>query len=249
MMIKIKNWKLFILSLILVAFFTSLGFWQLGRAQQKTALLNDYQHRSEIAPHNANDLTTPNDWRFYQAILTGKFDDEHTILLDNKTFNGKVGYEVYTPFKAKGLDTLILVDRGFIPLGVSRESLPAVPKSAKGTITIQGMLNLPPTYVSFGGMSENGKTEWPLRVEYINLPEISKLLNTNLYPYIISLNPESPSALQVKWQIVTVDPNKHKGYAVQWFALAITLLIISIALNRAPRKTSNKEKGRAKKTK
>ncbi len=249
MMIKIKNWKLTLLSIAFIALFTCLGFWQLSRAQQKSAMLEDFHQRMLLPPVTAKDLLTPNDWRFYQVQLVGKFDDAHTILLDNKTFNGKVGYEVYTPFAAKDLNLTVLVDRGFIPMGDTRASLPAIPKSSKGTVTITGMINLTPAYVAFGEIRENGKTTWPLRVEYINLPEIAKLTNANYYPYVINLNPESPSALQVKWQITTVDPNKHKGYAVQWFALALTLLIISVVLNRAPAKKDGKQKSRARKTK
>ena len=244
MKMTMKNWKLSLLSLVFILIFTSLGFWQLSRAREKTEILQAYQQRAQAAPLSSSDLSRPNDWRFHQVKLIGKFDDSHTILLDNKTFNGKVGYEVYTPFIAKGLDQPILVDRGFIPIGVNRESLPAIPKTTKGTITIQGMLNTPPLYVAMGEMSENGKVQWPLRVEFIHLPQISKLLNyNNVYPYVLSLNPESPSALQVKWQIQTVDPNKNKGYAVQWFALALTLLIISVFLNRNP----DKKKGRIRK--
>jgi surfeit locus 1 family protein len=241
-MMKIKNWKLAILSLVLVSFLTSLGFWQLRRADEKTALLDNYQHRTQLAAVNAKSLGSPNDWRFYQAKLEGKFDEAHTILLDNKIFNGKVGYEVYTPFTAKGMTGLILVDRGFIPLGISRDELPAVPKPAKGTVSIQGMLNTPPKSFSFGAMSDNGKIQWPLRVEYININEIAILLKDNVYPYVISLNPESPSALQVKWQIVSVDPNKNKGYAFQWFALALTLLVISVVLNRVPGNKKSRHK-------
>lgn len=243
MKMTIKNWKLSLLSVVFILLFTSLGFWQLNRAHEKTLILNEFEQRAKVGPLSTKDLERPNDWRFYQIKMVGKFDEAHTILLDNKTFNGKVGYEVYTPFIAKGMTNPVLVDRGFIPMGVSRDEIPAIPKTAKGTVTIQGIINTPPTYVAFGGMSENGKIQWPLRVEYIHLPEISKLLKDTLYPYVISLNPESPSALQVKWQIVTVDPNKHKGYAVQWFALALTLLIISVVLNRTP----GNRKGRIRK--
>lgn len=244
MKMTIKNWKLSLLSLVFILLFTALGFWQLSRAQEKTALLEVYQKRAEIGPLSSKDLERPNDWRFYQLKLEGTYDESHTILLDNKIFNGKVGYEVYTPFTAKGLAQPILVDRGFIPIGVSRDQLPAIPKTAKGTITIQGILNTPPTFVSLGGDMSDGKIQWPLRVEYIHLNKISQLLNiSSLYPYVLSLNPESPSALQVKWQILTIDPNKNKGYAVQWFALALTLLIISVYLNRTP----GKKKGRVRK--
>jgi len=245
MMIKVKNWKLAILSLILILLFISLGFWQLSRAQQKITLLKDFQERAAKAPATAKDLSVPNDWRFRQLRLEGKFDEAHTFLLDNKIFNGKVGYEVYTPFLAKGMSVAILVDRGFIPLGVSRDSLPAIPKVSKKPVKIQGILNAPPLYYSLGGLSENGKTQWPLRVEYINLPEITKLLKAGFYPYILSLDESSPGALQVKWQIVTIDPNKHKGYAVQWFALALTLLIISVVLNRVP--SPENKRGKKKK--
>jgi len=245
MMIKIRNWKLALLSLVLILILISLGFWQLSRAHEKASLLKNFQARGSMPPASAKDLSVLRDWRFYQLKVEGKFDEAHTFLLDNKIFNGKVGYEVYTPFKAKGVDVAILVDRGFIPLGVSRDSLPAIPKASKKEVKIQGMLNTPPLYFAFGGISENGKTQWPLRVEYINVPEIAKLLNTGLFPYVLSLDEESPGALQVKWQIATIDPNKHKGYAVQWFALALTLLIISALLNRVP----PAEKGRGKKKK
>lgn len=242
MKMTIKNWKLSLLSLVFILLFIGLGFWQLSRAQEKTALLNEYAKRAQIGPLGSKDLETPNDWRFYQVKLDGKFDDARTILLDNKTLNGKVGYEVYTPFIAKGMSNPILVDRGFIPIGISRDSLPAIPKAAQGTTVIQGMLSTPPLYVSLGQMSENGKVQWPLRVEYINLPQLSNLLSETLYPYVLSLNPESQSSLQVNWQILNVDPNKHRGYAVQWFALALTLLIISVVLNRNPE--NKKARGR-----
>lgn len=243
MNMTIKNWKLSLLSLVFILLFTSLGFWQLSRAREKATILNEYQSRAQIGPLSTKDLQRPDDWRFYQIKMVGTFDDNHTILLDNKTFNGKVGYEVYTPFLAKGMDSPVLVNRGFIPMGVSRDALPAIPKAPKGTITIQGMLNVPPAYFSLGEIRSDGKSEWPLRVEYINLPQIGKLMDSKLYPYILNINAESPSALQVKWQIVSIDPNKHKGYAVQWFALALTLLIISVVLNRSP----SHKKGRVRK--
>lgn len=236
-----KNWKLNLLSLVFICVFTGLGIWQLSRAQEKRAIISSYEQRTTHTPYQAKDLSEVKDWRFFQAKLLGEFDNKHTFLLDNKIFKGKIGYEVYTPFKAKGLSKPILVDRGFIPLGVSREAIPAVPKTSKGSVVIQGMLNVPPRYASFGEMIDSSRNKWPMRIEYVNLGEISTLLNSNFFPYVLTLAPESPSALQVKWQIVTMDPNKHMGYAVQWFAIALTLLIISVFLNRTP-----KNKKRAK---
>ena len=241
MLFKIQNWKLALLSLIFISLFTGLGFWQLNRGREKQAIIAEFQQRTSQPPYSVTDLRTPRDWRFYTVELKGKFDNKHTILLDNKIFNGKIGYEVYTPFKADKFDEPILIDRGFIPLGVSRNALPAVPKATSESVQISGMLNLPPRYMSYGQMVESSKIQWPLRVEYINLGEISSILNEKLFPYVITLDPASKNALQVKWQVVVGQPNKHTGYAVQWFALAATLLIISIALNRTPRKKKGRK--------
>ena len=244
---RIKSPWLAVLSLIFIIIFISLGFWQLSRANTKAEMLYSFQQRTQLPPASAAEISgIIKDWRYYQVKLEGTFDDAHSILLDNKIFNSRVGYEVYTPFTAKGMSQIILVDRGFVPMGANRATLPAIPKTASGVVTIHGMLNNPPLYQAFGGMSDNGKIQWPLRVEYISLPQIFKALDINsFYPYIVSLGPASPGALQVKWQVTTVDPAKNKGYAVQWFALALTLLIISVALNR----TTNKKTVRRKKRK
>lgn len=162
-------------------------------------------------------------------ILHGRFDNQHSLLLDNKTFKGQVGYEVYTPFKAEGLNQVILVDRGFIPLGANRQILPNL-RDVPGKVTIIGMLNLPPTYVTYGQLYD--VMHWPLRIEFVQLESLSQLLHVSLFPYVFCLTPEDPASYTNEWQIVIMSPERHRGYAVQWFALALTLLILFVALNR-----------------
>lgn len=229
---KIKNVKLALLALVVFAIFVSLGSWQLSRAQQKRALLETYAARTQHEPYTGKQLADINDWRFYRTRLEGKFDNDHTFLLDNKTFHGKVGYEVYTPFFANEMTQPILVDRGFIPIGTERSQLPKVPE-IRGNVTILGMLNLPPLYMALGTLSDTAAISWPLRIEFIKLPEIAKLLNQQLFPYVLTLDPQDPRAFPMEWQIVNVSPEKHMGYAIQWFALALTLLILFVALNRS----------------
>ena len=236
---KIKNWKLSILALLFFSLFISLGVWQLARAAQKKQLLQAFAERTAQEPITADTLRQSHrgnmDWRFFRAELSGRFDDEHTFLLDNKTFNGQVGYEVYTPFRAEGMNSLILIDRGFIPQGKSRKDLPEIKKNAL-PVTIQGLLNLPPTYVALGAMRESNKTHWPLRIEFINLDEIAKITQTPVFPYIFALKTNDPAAYATEWKAVIMGPEKHQGYAVQWFALALTLLILFVALNRGDKK-------------
>ena len=230
MPIKIKNWKLAILALLFICLFTSLGFWQLSRAQQKTALLKSFGERTAHVPYTASELKQPQDWRFFRTTLEGTFDNQHTVLLDNKTSHGRIGYEVYTPFNANGLSAPILVDRGFIPMGATRGILPAI-KAITSHATITGMLNRAPTYVAFGQINDSPQIAWPLRIEYVNLFELGKLMDHPLFSYVLSLTPDDPATYSIEWQIVTMGPERHLGYAVQWFALALTLLILFVVLN------------------
>lgn len=233
MPIKIKNWKIAIFALISVCILMSLGFWQLSRAKQKIVLLESFNQRmSKVL--SSQDLQHKNDWRFYQATLSGRFDNAHTMLLDNKIKNGQVGYEVYTPFITKDLATPILIDRGFISMGTRRRSeIPQI-QDVNGKVTIKGLLNLPPAYFALGKLSEVQK--WPLLIEYVNLQELAALRTDTpgliFYPYILTLTPHHAGAYDIEWQIVTMSPEKHYGYAVQWFALALTLLILFVVLNR-----------------
>jgi surfeit locus 1 family protein len=229
---KVKNWKLILLTWLFVCLFVGLGSWQVYRAQQKKILLQTYATRRQHPPLSADMLTSSHhDWRFYPVTLQGHFSNQHTILLDNQIFHGRVGYEVYTPFQAKGLGMAILVDRGWVPLGDSRQQLPAIPP-ARSVATITGILTASPTYVAFGAMQESASLTWPLRVEFIHLPALARLLQQPLFPYVVRLPPHDASAFSIEWHMVTLSPERHLGYAVQWFALALTLLILSTALYR-----------------
>lgn len=238
MKFKIHHLKLACLALVLVACLTALGFWQLSRAQQKTQLLEAFHERTASTPIVGKDINEHGDLRFYRATFTGRFARDETILLDNKIFHGVVGYEVYTPFYAQGLKEPILIDRGFVERGEDRKKLPNIP-AIENTVDVSGMLNLPPAYFTLGEMIDtHDRRQGLLRVEYINLHELAKYLKSPLFPYVLTLTPNHPYAYKTEWQIVIMPPEKHRAYAVQWFALAFTLLLLFFVLNhRAGQKT------------
>lgn len=227
---RIKSWTLAILALVGIILFTTLGFWQLHRANYKRALIALYTERTERTPFHVSDLSRPFDWRYFRLDVEGEFDNDHTILLDNKTFHGQVGYEVYTPFRINNSDINILVDRGFVPANTDRNQLPEI-RSLLGTINLIGMLNMPPQYVALGAMTDSSTISWPLRVEFISTEALSKLLHYPLFQYVLIMDAHDPNAYPVEWKITNMIPEKHQAYAVQWFALALLLLLLFVALN------------------
>ena len=227
----IKNWKLNLLAVFFMGLFSFLGYWQLTRAWYKEQLINQYQQRLHQPPISQQNLNPQADLRFFQVTLTGYYDNQHTLLLDNKTFHGTTGYEVYTPFRADNLSSIILVDRGFINNNGNRSKTPQI-SPITGKQTINGLLNLPPKQIV---MNENIFDPLPsaklLRVETLNFAKLEKALGYVFFPYTLTLAAADSNAYTIEWQAVTLPPERHYAYATQWFAFAITLLIIFAILN------------------
>lgn len=227
----IKNWKLALLAFVFIGLFSWLGHWQWSRATGKKILQQTFAARLAQPPLNHQTLPNKMDIRYYRGQLIGTFDNDHTFLLDNKTHQGKIGYEVYTPFAVHGLDTTILIDRGFVPINHDRRTLPHIPPII-GQTKLVGMFNLPPTYMALGHMTDTPNIQWPLRVEYMDKVKIESILHTNIYPYFLIMAPSDKRAFATEWQFAIISPERHMAYAIQWFALAATLLILFVALNR-----------------
>ena len=87
-----------ILVLIGVAFLVQLGTWQLSRAEEKQAIINDVDQRKSAAAIDLAALDKLDDKNYYQMELEGYFDNEHYLLLDNRIHKSIVGFEVIQPF-------------------------------------------------------------------------------------------------------------------------------------------------------
>src|SRR5918999_5519037 len=71
-----------------------------------------------------------------RVVARGRFVDEHTVYLDNKLRRGQPGYEVVTPLRLDGMH--VLVNRGWVHAGRTRETLPEVPVPP-GEVRVEGL--------------------------------------------------------------------------------------------------------------
>lgn len=224
------TFKFLVLTCFFIFLFCSLGIWQYHRAQQKRILIQAYAKRPHLTPIPFSKLFNRQDYRFYAIHLKGHFDNQHQIFLDNRTYQGQVGYEVYTPFFVTTHHTAILIDRGWVPANVDRSHLPQLP-SISENISLQGVLNFPPAFFTLGDMVDTREKHFPLRIQYVDLNELSKILGYPLAPYIVWLDPANPQGFKREWKVSFIGPEKHIMYSIQWFAFAISLLILFIVLN------------------
>lgn len=223
-------------ALVIVPIFCGLGIWQLDRAAEKQARLQAYAQSDQFGPVNV-DLQQVFDAvpGYRQVRLSGRYDVDHQFLLDNQMQDGKVGYHVFTPLRLTD-DHAILINRGWVPQGSSRTSLPVIPTPA-GKVSILGVLSPSPGYGMLLGDIESDKI-WPRVVQAIVLPRLASDLGAELAPQVLLLDPAETDGFVRQWKIVQFGPERNLGYAFQWFSMAVAVLVIFIVVNTRRRRVS-----------
>ena len=212
----------------------SLGLWQLERAEFKETLQQNIEHRKKLSAVGISELPSSiEDRRYLPVKFTGEFDVAHSFLLDNRTIKGRVGYHVFTPVKISDPENnvkSILIARGFVEMGRTREQLPEV-TSPKGEIMIRGLLGLPPPTALVLADNIHQSESWPVILQYLDLPELSTMLGYELYDMVIWLNADETGTFEYDLPVLNLNATKNNGYAFQWFAMSLALLIIYIVVN------------------
>ncbi len=219
-----------VITLCLLGVLLSLGFWQLDRAQQKRALLARYASGgSQAALRLRPGLSSFEGLAYQRAEAAGRYDSAHQFLLDNRTHEGLAGYHVLTPLVLDGSSQAVLVDRGWVPVGASRDRLPDV-AVGEAPREVRGLLRLPPKRVFMLG-EEEPRRRWPYRIQHVAVPALEKELGYPLLPVILLLEPQAPDGYVRDWRPLHFGPERNIGYAVQWFGLAAALLVIYLVVN------------------
>ncbi|MBS0286515.1 MAG: SURF1 family protein [Proteobacteria bacterium] len=213
----------------LVTLLCSLGFWQLSRAKEKETLLKQFQEAKtqQVLPQAVLiQERDPQALRYQWVSLQGHFINERTILLDNITNNGLPGYYVLVPFSLDA-DHIILVNRGWVPLGKSRQQIP-VPEPVKGEVTIEGYLDFAYRNPLIEQALETDSIQWPLRMQKLDMPLIEQLTGKKTNKMLVILQNSAYAFEAPKRPQEAMPPSRHRGYAFQWFSLAALLVILSL---------------------
>lgn len=218
------DWKSLLAIVLMLPVLIGLGFWQLDRAAEKQRLLDAAEQRRAMAPRNITALDSyPN---YLPVFAEGSFDSERYWLLDNRIRQGRFGYEIIALLKlADGRH--LLVERGWIAADPSRQLLPEI-DFPPGVQRVEGELyrSLETPY-SLGEADVEG---WPRRRQWFDFDRAAEEVGPVL-PTILRLDEYSVGALQTDRLLINVSPQKHRGYAVQWFAMAAVLGVIFIIRN------------------
>jgi surfeit locus 1 family protein len=211
----------------------SLGFWQLDRADEKRAI------EDQIARANSGDVELIDsaeflkDKEYYHVRLQGLYIDDKQFIYDNQIVDQISGYYVLTPFILKDASKAILINRGFIPWNGRRDKLADIDIGEMLT-EVKVQISKPVKRIELKVSELTG--DFPVLIQALDLDEMSTIAALDFVSVVGLLSPESENGFVRQWEPYAGSIERHIGYAIQWFLMALVLAFIGIRLALKQRK-------------
>ena len=189
----------------------SLGSWQLYRLNWKLNLLSEIENSLKNDPVEFSKVDKKN---YLRIKTSGIIDFNKQIYLYNLNESGKPGFEVINPIIINNENYLI--NRGWIPF--DKKDRPEINLINESSII--GTLKQQHKASTFKPDNDLNKNYWFT----LNREDIFKYTGKKFSDYIIYLNGDYKLP---KPKVITTNiSNNHKKYAITWFSMAISILLI-----------------------
>jgi surfeit locus 1 family protein len=211
----------------------ALGLWQTRRAAEKESLQATLDLRAAEPPLTLPPVPTSSDALAMRRISArGEYAERFGILLDNKVHRGRVGYQVVTPLRIAGGNVHVLVNRGWVAAGRTRDDVPQVPVP-RGTQAVEGIATVPAGRVYELAADTPRNAVW----QHLVLDRYRAWSGLELAPFVLQQTNGGGDGLVREWDRPDAGADRHRSYALQWFSLAILAVVLYVVLNakRRPR--------------
>jgi surfeit locus 1 family protein len=214
-----------LLTLALCALFVWLGFWQWHRWVESDAAWARFARGADtvqpLGERTLGDVTL-----FQRVSVAGHLDGQHQFLLDNRSYQGRPGYEVLTPLR-RAAGEAVLIDRGWVPFTGSRAQLPDVALEDDALLILIGRAaDLPSAGLASGHAAPDARGPWPKVTSFPTMPELARALGAPLGARILLLDPGAPQGYVRDWQPPGMAPLRHLSYAIQWWCFAALAAVV-----------------------
>ena len=207
---------------------SGLGFWQLDRAAGKEERQAAFEAGRAVTVDETALGGPPRE--FARVDMKGRYDPSHEFLQDNRTYQGQPGYFVLTPFRTADRGA-VLVNRGWVPAVPDRTVLPDI-GAPGGEQRLRGTVRFPREDLFVLGDTGYGAPGWPRVVQRVEIDSMQRSLGYPLAAWLVALDPDAPHGYVREWKAAPgLTPDRHRGYAFQWFGLATALFVIWVVVN------------------
>lgn len=229
---------LLVLVVLAVAAMLGLGTWQVQRLAWKTDLIG--QRAASLAADPValpvfGPAATPDElaeWSFRRVRMTGRFLHDKELYQAAKSLNGNSGYHILTPFERTGLpggaEQTVLVSRGWVPLD-HKDPATRAAGQIPGEVTVTGIARVPGTNAWVVPDNRPSENFWFT----IDTKVMGDFVDETLAPVYVEADATPvPGDLPKGGQTRSELPNDHLQYAITWYALAISLIVIYVVYRR-----------------
>ncbi|MEM9102981.1 MAG: SURF1 family protein [Pseudomonadota bacterium] len=245
MFLNIRKITLIVLCLLVSLLCARLAFWQIQRAQQKEQEQKTFSAKTQYIELQQNLSSQLEDFQGVKILAVGV--EPYHVLLDNRTRNGQVGFELLSLVKDINSQQYLWLNRGWLPAHLHRDTLPSFTQIKKPQM-IKGRLITPQS--SYWLPELKTTTDWPavavsakndgitqfienkLRIHVLPQIMYAEQLPSSVQPETVLSNEKNSFQQTVlyntQWHFKKANPDKHWGYAFQWSALSLLILILMV---------------------
>lgn len=221
------RWIPFIAAVAVAAVGVSLGNWQERRAAQKLELQRQITERAALAPLRAASVAPgqrPDEFR--RIVADGEFIADWPLYLENRPLDGRAGFYLLMPFRLKGSEQVVLVQRGWFARDArDRTHIPAIPTPA-GLQQIEGRVR-----ADIGQLMQLGQQAAPAPgaiLQNLDLQAFAAASKQPVHAFIIEQSSDTRDGLRRDWPQPSFGIDTHRGYAFQWYALATAAMLFFV---------------------
>jgi surfeit locus 1 family protein len=223
--LKLRGAIVLLAAIAAAALTARLGFWQLDRAAQKTALQQALQQQRALPPlpqaelaRGAAELPA----QLHRRVrLQGRWLAVHTVFLENRQMNGQPGFYAVTPLQLDD-GSAVLVQRGWVPRDLLDRTRVVAPPPPEGMVQVLGRIAPGPARL----YEFDGAASGAIR-QNLDVTSFARETGLPLRPLAVVQEDEakpSGDGLLRLWPQPATGVEKHHGYAFQWFALCALII-------------------------
>lgn len=233
--IRIKiNYSILGMVFLISGIFSYLGYWQMSKASKKLAELDSTLELASAEPMDIRNVSFAGpqiDRKVLQArsvVASGRYLLDKNIYLIYRHHKNLIGYEIINPFRLDGDGGIVFVSRGWATASSLQELAEKI-ELIGGPLTLRGQLHIPED----AKLPESAfpSEKWPLVLREFDVVKVGALFSGVVYPYIVRLGEGERDSLVRYWPIIKPDIGKHFSYSIQWFLMAILVLVAALILS------------------
>lgn len=230
-----------LVTVLAIFILVKLGLWQIDRGQEKQAILDQHAAAQSAGAQQLTQalISQAKLQQDDRVQMTGTFNPGEYLLIDNQTYEGRVGYHVVGMLNVADITVVIPVNLGWVAIPGQRDILPEINLPA-GELQVLGRVNLPAER-PFLLRPQQFEAHLPQRIQYLELEQLSLALARELAYFSVLLDETASFGFTRDWPVVISEPHRHYAYAVQWFGLAIAALVVFIFASRHSLKSPSRQ--------